>query len=47
MTFEHVVSRWPAIDARQNLLTLDEADVIADADAQAELLMSRAGLTTD
>jgi cytosine/adenosine deaminase-related metal-dependent hydrolase len=31
----------------RTLLTLDEADVIADADAQAELLMSRAGLTAD
>ena len=31
----------------RTLLTLDEADVIADADAQSELLMSRAGLTTD
>jgi 5-methylthioadenosine/S-adenosylhomocysteine deaminase len=31
----------------RELLTLDEADVIADADAQAELLMSRAGLATD
>ena len=29
----------------RTLLTLDEADVIADADAQSELLMSRAGLT--
>jgi 5-methylthioadenosine/S-adenosylhomocysteine deaminase len=29
----------------RTLLTLGEADVIADADAQAELLMSRAGLT--
>jgi 5-methylthioadenosine/S-adenosylhomocysteine deaminase len=31
----------------RTLLTLDEADVIADADAQAELLMSRAGLSAD
>jgi 5-methylthioadenosine/S-adenosylhomocysteine deaminase len=31
----------------RTLLTLDEADVIADADAQSELLMSRAGLTAD
>lgn len=31
----------------RTLLTLDEADVIAGADAQAELLMSRAGLTAD
>jgi cytosine/adenosine deaminase-related metal-dependent hydrolase len=31
----------------RTLLTVDEADVIADADAQAELLMSRAGLTAD
>jgi 5-methylthioadenosine/S-adenosylhomocysteine deaminase len=31
----------------RTLLTLGEADVIADADAQGELLMSRAGLTAD
>ena len=40
------------IDGREvmrdrTLLTLDEADVIAEANAQAELLMGRAGLTAD
>jgi 5-methylthioadenosine/S-adenosylhomocysteine deaminase len=31
----------------RTLLTLDEAEVIAEADAQAELLMARAGLTAN
>jgi 5-methylthioadenosine/S-adenosylhomocysteine deaminase len=40
------------IDGREvmrnrTLLTLDEAEVIAEANAQAELLMGRAGLTAD
>ena len=40
------------IDGREvmrdrKLLTLDEAEVIAEANGQAELLMARAGLTTD
>jgi 5-methylthioadenosine/S-adenosylhomocysteine deaminase len=40
------------IDGREvmrdrTLLTLDEAEVIAEANAQAELLMSRAGLAGD
>ena len=44
---QHVIVDGRVLMRDRTLLSLDEADVIADADAQAELLMSRAGLTTD
>ena len=44
---QHVIVDGRVLMRDRTLLTLDEADVIADADAQSELLMSRAGLATD
>jgi 5-methylthioadenosine/S-adenosylhomocysteine deaminase len=44
---ENVIIDGQEVMRDRTLLTLDEAEVIAEANAQAELLMSRAGLAGD
>ena len=44
---QHVIIDGQQVMRDRTLLTLDEAEVIAEANAQAKLLMGRAGLTGD